>query len=108
MGAIKYKPFVTLPKPLGLSLTPVKPPRLTENSVVLVMLKSILDLKLNLSYLNNFNSIKYDCTQNYDTLMIQFINKLSNLLRKDNDSEFSKKYLTIIQNLGLFKNELIK
>ena len=66
-----------------------------------------LKRKLDLSHLENFDTVRYDCTQNYDSLMTQFVNKLSTLLRKDNDHEFVTKYLTIIQNLGFFKNELL-
>lgn len=63
-------------------------------------------IKVDLSYIENFDDIRYDCTQNYDTLMTQFINKLSKLLNKQSDPEFTTKYLTIIQNMGFFKNEL--
>ena len=66
-----------------------------------------LKRKLDLSHLENFDTIRYDCTQNYDSLMTQFVNKLSTLLRKENDPEFTTKYLTIIQNLGFFKNKLL-
>lgn len=65
-----------------------------------------LKMKVDLSHIENFDSIRYDCTQNYDSLMTQFVNKLSKLLNKQNDPEFTTKYLTIIQNLGFFKNEL--
>ena len=59
-----------------------------------------------LEKLKDFDTIRYECTDNYDRLVTQFVNKLSKLLRKDNDPEFVGKYLSAIENLGFYKNEL--
>jgi hypothetical protein len=61
---------------------------------------------VNITNFQDFDKVQHECSENYEPFMIQFVNKLSKLLNKSQDGDFYEKYLEILKNIGLTKNEL--